>query len=60
MGPRIRHVNDSDRSGFRNFPDFGFQLKMINEDRESIVNPSLLQLDAKIQSVKRYCTNLLI
>ena len=38
MGPQIRHINDSDISGFRNFPDFGFQLKMIYEDRESLFN----------------------
>ena len=41
VGPQIRHVNDSDSSGFRSFPDFGFQLKMINEDRETSLIASL-------------------
>ena len=38
MRPEIQHIGDSDSSGFQNFLDFGFQLKMINEDRENVVN----------------------
>ena len=40
MGPQIWHVNASDHSGFRNFPDFRFQLKMINENQKSLINCS--------------------
>ena len=59
MGPQIRHVNDSDRSGFRNFPDFGFQLKMINEDQKSLINclPSsnrMLKFKVRKDIVKTY------
>ena len=59
MGPQIQHVNDSDRSGFRNFPDFGFQLKMINEDRAGLVNclPSsnkMLKFKVRKDIVKTY------